>query len=329
MNEETESETVAALLERIQDVLSSANHERRSEALSALEKLRTGAAFMDDPAPIDARDAFPTEARPPRSNAMFLPRPDFLQERDSWDLDPDTPDGGWRKPRPRDGALMAALRKTIQNEITARTKGLCPDEVINTALLEHLAEEGLGDLEVYLGEPEFLPGVTLAHVVISDLPSGEDGRSVVLEALFNIRDEGGTLTAISFDYTSPPLHEINTSVPVRIAGNEVAYLRYFLKVVNGSAGAFRVVDKRLFSLVQECIRTQATEPDSDAAKMLELGWHDLRFAGFNPKGGILIEAFILYQGSVFKSLFCVLRDGNVSMLFDNQLVKDVEGMSER
>ena len=98
MTNEAQTETIGTLLKRIQTELTKTDHDRRLEALTALEILRDEVDIADVTAPTGALLAFPTEPRPPRTNAMFLLRPAFLDDGDYWELVPDAENGGWRAP---------------------------------------------------------------------------------------------------------------------------------------------------------------------------------------------------------------------------------------
>ena len=200
-------------------------------------------------------------------------------------------------------------------------------------MLTHAKAGGLNTLEVEFGNPAFLPGVTLARVAVPglDLSQAADGPPgpATVEGLFNIREEDGGLKATSFDFASNELHKLNAEVGVRVAGHEKVYLRYFLRVVHGNAGAFRVVDARLFEIAQDNLHDRyGDKSDDENAEALAFDWHDLRFVGFDPKGGILFETIVLYKASIFKAIFSVLGNGMVNMLYDNQLVDNLEGLSE-
>lgn len=252
------------------------------------------------PAPIDGK----------RNGATFVTRPSWLVDRDLFTLAPDGDVfGGWHSPSPDDQPLMDALQ--LQLRTSGEERDASQEQTDAQAdMARHLDAITLADEDVLLARPPFMPDVTLIYVGIE----GADGQTAIREGLFHAEFDGESGWSVtSFDYGSDQIHLLNKTFPLRVAGHELCYLRYFLQVVRGPEGAFRVIDR---SLKQALFALMQQNDEAEAADQAFENWHPLKLTGLGNDGGLEYEAYVLYGGAIVWVRFLVLSDGNVSMTDD-------------
>ena len=219
-------------------------------------------------------------------------------------------DMGWRKPTTDDGARIACLEQFLRAqariEVVADGDGEKENDnnFLDPELVKLLNDIDLAPDSVLMLEPAFLPGLSLMHL---EIKSGLSQEQPWEGLFFSKRDKEGELEVDSFDYSSEMVHRLNREIGIQIAGNEINYLRYFLQIVRGDEGTFRVIGTDLKNKIRDVV--------GDADKVLE-GWHPLRFVGANYDCGLLYTAYVLYAGAVFQSTFNVTPDGQVGMVDD-------------
>jgi hypothetical protein len=192
-----------------------------------------------------------------------------------------------------------------------------PDHEAWTAALLAEFEEKERDAvlksEVRFARPAFLPGVTFAHLCDSG----------VRIAFFSITKEGSTYKATSFNFQSAEAHRLNSVTPLNCARHELAYLRYFMYVVRGEKGAFRLLE----GPVLKQAATHLEKLDWGEGRLLD-SIHGPRFKRIQAGGCLVFTAHILYDRAVFAVELQVCPDGNVTMLNDERMAGDIEGLSE-
>lgn len=261
-----------------------------------------------------------------RHGATFLTRPKWLDQRDLFSLSSDGAHlAGWNRPTPNDHAMLEQLQDLLKTEGRASSDGeaeTSQDE--RDAVDARLSSIDIFNEDVLLAEPPFLPGVTLIHLALES----SDGDHRPTEGLFFSRkNDEGEMSVENFEHSSPKVHELNASHPaLEVAGNELGYLRYFLQVVRAGAGAFRVIEGHLLERISKIVDASGAS-DKTAADVLK-DWTPPRFFGAGPEGGLLYEAYVLYGGAIFKTLFCVYASGMVEMLDDQPLLNPLEDLME-
>lgn len=256
------------------------------------------------------------------SGVTFIPRPKWLNRRDLFTLSADSNEfGGWRIPGHDDRSLIAKLEQQL------RSFGENIDES-NSDLLGSVIESELKRLElaktdILLGELPFLPNVTLIHLVLEH----DDGSLAPDEALFFGERVGeGGWNIESFDYSSGKIHQLNQKYGIQTAGHELLYLRYFMHVVRGDEGSFRVIDGRLRTDIELFI--DSLDSTEVSASELFGNWKPLACVGAGPEGGLMYEAHVLYYGLIFQTLIEVRSDGTVEMLEDSADMEPIEELRE-
>lgn len=256
-----------------------------------------------------------------RTGAAFLTRPSWVIGRDLFSFDvAGSSQEAWHAPRPDEAELVGALEQALRahGEDERAATGDAATEPARTALAKRLNSVELSQEDVLIAVPPFLPEMRLIYVALSD----PEGVLSDREGLFyGVRDEdSGTWHVESFDYTSPNLHRLNQKLGVRIAGNELCYLRYFLQVVRGDEGAFRVIDRRFRDHIRQIIGDELRAEDVEfSVDDLFGAWHPMRCAGAWHSGGLKYDAWLLYAGAVFWARFVIHSNGNVSMIEDKPL----------
>jgi hypothetical protein len=138
------------------------------------------------------------------------------------------------------------------------------------------------------------------------------------DALFSIiQEEEGEYKARSFNFQSPEVHRLNYVVPLNCVGHELEYLRYFMYVVRGDLGAFRLLEGSALAEAREHLGPE-----------LEKRIKPTRFKRVAADGGIVFEANVLYGKDVFSSDLEVYPDGAVEMLEDRRIAQDIEALAE-
>lgn len=193
-------------------------------------------------------------------------------------------------------------------------RGLASDwnqlNTMSAALQERLAsllrKEGIAlkDIDVHWLEPNFYTDVVLIHI---SEKQEEEFREAVLYAT---EGDGNTWNIIDFGYQSPALHSLNEKY-LDLAGHELSYLRFFMHVVRGDDGAFRIVDPDLWAqiagVVEGAINHTASIPMGVVVRTL------------GTSGEIVFESTLLYDGSAFRVVLKLAPDGMVEMLEDEPM----------
>ena len=159
------------------------------------------------------------------------------------------------------------------------------------------------DSTVHFLLPPFLPSVVFAHFVYKEW-----------DAFYSISNAEGLLKARSFDFASPEVHRLNFVTPLQIAGHELAYLRYFLHIVRGDLGAFRLLEEPILTAARQHLLISRRE--TGGANSLSDAISPPQLSRIGIDGGLIFTAWLLYAGVVFRSTFSVYPNGTVTMIDD-------------
>lgn len=159
-----------------------------------------------------------------------------------------------------------------------------------------------------LGVPErFEPGFgVVAHLVPGLEVDGSDDAAPVL-----------------LNLTSPPIHEVNARLPIRLddPAAAIAYLRFFCAYVWGEDGGFWIVDTP-GDVPWDCPREAAPRREAEAAIQ------PARFIEAAPDH-FRIDATVLYARALFRAKFKVQRTGMVEMMDDEPVSADLPAMADK
>lgn len=125
--------------------------------------------------------------------------------------------------------------------------------------------------------------------------------------------------AARLDGTSPPIHEVNSSVPLRLqtAEDTVAYLRFFCSYVRGDEGAFHIVESN------DDLRWTKSAPAQTKAAVARLlrplvVWRDPKISG-----AWQATATIQYSTALFHAQLKVPQGGTLEMSNDKPVANDL------
>lgn len=151
----------------------------------------------------------------------------------------------------------------------------------------------------------FYPGWVLVE---AQMTHAADGRCLV-DVVY------GPMGVVVVDGTSPPLHEANARIPLRIEDDATArdYLRFFCAAIHGADGPFEVVEHAAqLRLTGRDVRAARAKIAAAVAPITAL-----------PSDGEarVFEATVRYERALFASTFAVHRTGMVEMTDDTPLVQ--------
>lgn len=119
------------------------------------------------------------------------------------------------------------------------------------------------------------------------------------------------------DWTNQAIYDMNERAPVILNESTVLpYVRFFFSFVRGRHGRFNIVESL------DDIKWQV-EPPLQGRKVMQDMLEPLRIAGKTESGAFVLEAFMIFKDSLFKTSIQVQKDGLVSMS-DEEL--KIEGM---
>jgi hypothetical protein len=138
--------------------------------------------------------------------------------------------------------------------------------------------------------------------------------------------------------TSPPIHDLNASLPITLTRNTVLdYLRFFCRAVHGEQGAFTI-----FEHGEDLLPLPSAPPDEVAvAEALARPCTIVSEPGDSGRpSGILVDAVVKYSNAIFSARFSVqVKEkespkkgtgipGMVEMLDDNPLAANLNVLLE-
>lgn len=110
---------------------------------------------------------------------------------------------------------------------------------------------------------------------------------------------------------SIPIHEVNTSAPLRLtAENVLEYLKFFCFFVRGDEGPFYLLERGDHPILTFEI-DEATQDTFDALAQPP------RYEGQNENDDFLCSAVVFYGAAIFEASFAVQPSGMVEMLDDD------------
>ncbi len=116
--------------------------------------------------------------------------------------------------------------------------------------------------------------------------------------------------------TSPLIHEVNASEPIRLTqDNIIDYVKFFNFFVRGHEGPFHVLESETDPAL--------TELEDDELDVVRGVVRPATFEGFNDRGVFLVDATIGYSHGVFQATLQVEQNGMVSMTDDEPLVQSI------
>ncbi len=119
------------------------------------------------------------------------------------------------------------------------------------------------------------------------------------------------------NWTNQTIYETNDKAPINLdARNVLAYVRFFFTYVRGRHGRFAIVESI------DDIKWQV-EPPLQGRKVMQEMLEPLTLIEQTPDGTFVLEAFMVFKDSLFKTRIHVKADGLVSMS-DEEL--KIEGM---
>lgn len=119
------------------------------------------------------------------------------------------------------------------------------------------------------------------------------------------------------DWTNRPVYETNEKAPIFLdARTVIDYVKFFFAYVRGRHGRFLVIE------TIDDIRWQI-EPPAQGRKVMQEMLEPVSVAGQGPDGSYILDAFMVFKDSLFKTKIHVRVDGIISMS-DEEL--KIEGM---
>lgn len=117
--------------------------------------------------------------------------------------------------------------------------------------------------------------------------------------------------------TSPPIHEVNATAPVKInEQNVLDYLRFFCFFVRGEEGPF---------LIAESINDPylPKNMDGQTRAVVEGTIRPATYEGRNDQGFYLCDGVVFYSNALFIANFAIQPTGMIEMLDDEPIAADL------
>jgi hypothetical protein len=172
------------------------------------------------------------------------------------------------------------------------------------------------ETKVSFARPSFLPRVVVAHITTPD--RWEAFFSIVRsKPQSDVDPAGGSLVAKSFDFGSAEIHRVNSETTLEITGYELAYLRYYMCILRGEAGAFRLLERDILDDARPHLAGLVwIKGDRPLLDVIE----PVKFDRISAEGALVFKAWVLYGGGIFLSDLAVSPNGLVEMLSDEPAV---------
>jgi len=117
--------------------------------------------------------------------------------------------------------------------------------------------------------------------------------------------------------TSPPIHEVNATAPLRLdGGNVLDYLRFFCFFVRGEEGPFHIAES-----VDDPVLPQ--EVDRKTRAVFEGTLRPATYEGRDGQGRFLCDAVVFYADALFFANFAVQPTGMTEMIDDEPIAADL------
>ncbi|MEM9173183.1 MAG: hypothetical protein AAGA84_10805 [Pseudomonadota bacterium] len=190
-----------------------------------------------------------------------------------------------------------------------------------TATLEKSAVPS--EFEIYAHVPNFMPSVLLVHIAFDRKIAADiegtlwDGVFAVYESIEktddSVEDRSSRFTVSSFDFKSLLIHKLNRDREFRLAGNELEYIYYFMHLVRGEEGAFRILTPEMVKMVNA---TKAPLQDGRVRRPVVLG--------ADGNGALVYQLSILYNCYEFNAKLAVSTYGMMDMIEDIPVDGDLD-----
>ncbi len=120
--------------------------------------------------------------------------------------------------------------------------------------------------------------------------------------------------------TSPPIHDLNSKVPITITDDNVLeYLRFFCFFVRGEEGPFYIAETM----------DDPNMPEDQATRSVVGGTiRPATYEGKNEKGYYLCDAVVFYSNALFIANFEIQPGGMIEMLDDEPIAGELPAKIE-
>lgn len=237
----------------------------------------------------------------------FVERPAWISdiwEKDAGDRMPFTDAIPWERCGPQEVAWWT--EQLIQQGDDGRLV-LLPDEPL------------LGAATFWVSRPAFYGNTArLLHIAG---PESDPRDGFFLE--FDARSDGGDRRILPLPRKVGNIHLANSHAPLLIDGCELDYFIFFMHLVGGSAGMFRVLQRDTITLVRSVLAGLDDDMAEVSGKLAPP-----KPLGITPTGAISFEASLLYSGALFTALLEVEPNGNVEMPDDDPLCGPIDALKE-
>ncbi len=171
--------------------------------------------------------------------------------------------------------------------------------------LERLTESAL-----YSARLPFYEDGELIHAVATESAGSFDAFFLVY------RESSGSVPerrCVVIPFTSPPILHANEHAPLLLDGAELDYLLFFMHLVGGEAGAFRVLHGRTLLAVRDILIESGNEA-------VAAGTAEPKLIGQTVDGSVVYQLYITYSGIVFRASLKLYPNGMTEMLDDQPLL---------
>ena len=129
---------------------------------------------------------------------------------------------------------------------------------------------------------------------------------------------------VRFDFESELIHRLNEKLPLLLAGHEVNYLRFFMLVVRGQTGAFRLLERAALEHVISKIEVFRKSSGAGLVNVVAMP-EAPKFLCFDADGCSHYKVSILHDGCIFDATLKLSPGGFVDMPGEMILVKGANG----
>lgn len=117
--------------------------------------------------------------------------------------------------------------------------------------------------------------------------------------------------------TSPPIHEVNATAPIKVNEHNVLdYLRFFCFFVRGEEGPFLIAEN-----INDPDLPKAM--DDQTRTVIEGTIRPATYEGKNEQGFFLCDGVVFYSNALFIANFAVQPTGMIEMLDDEPIAADL------
>jgi hypothetical protein len=117
--------------------------------------------------------------------------------------------------------------------------------------------------------------------------------------------------------TSPPIHEVNATAPIKVTEDNVLdYLRFFCFFVRGEEGPFLIAEDINNPDLPKSI-------DPQTRSVIEGTIRPATYEGKNEQGFFLCDGVVFYSNALFIANFAVQPSGMIEMLDDEPIATDL------